>query len=108
MQDQRLEWLKPKMDSLFESKAKQEAKGKDFNTSIQSGREYRNPRIGEKLIEVYNIKEYGTNFDKSIFDPDYWKKNQPESYYDSSKYRRFVEKRERERSGGRGNGAGQN
>lgn len=67
---QRLEWLKPKMDALFEHKARQEARGKDFNAVIQGGREYKNPRICDKLIEACNIKQYGSNFPKDKFDPD--------------------------------------
>lgn len=96
MQDQRLEWLRPKIDKLFELKTTKEAQGKDFNSSIQSGREYRNPRICEKLIEVFNIKEYGTNFSKDRFDPEYWTKKQ-DAHYDSSRFRRLVEQREREK-----------
>lgn len=97
MQDPRLEWLKPKMDGLFEIKAKQEKKGlPDFNTRIQEGREYRNPRICERLVENFKIRQYGTNFPKEKFDPDYWKNKQPEGYYDSSMYRRLLEKRERQ------------
>lgn len=96
MQDQRLEWLKPKMDSLFEFKARLEAKGKDFNTSIQSGREYRNPRICEKLIEYWNIRQYGTNLPRDHFDPDAWDKR-PEAFYDSRMYREIERKRDREK-----------
>lgn len=96
MQDQRLEWLKPKMDSLFEMKTKLEASGRNFNTSIQAGREYRNPRICEKLIETCDIKQYGTNFSPEQFDPDSWK-NKPDAFYDSRMYRRRLERREREK-----------
>lgn len=64
MQDHRLELLKVKMDRLFDVQAIWEAQGKDFNASIQGGREYRNPRICEKLIEAFRIEQYGTNFSK--------------------------------------------
>lgn len=89
MQDQRLEWLKPRMDSLFEFKAKQDSLGMDFNTQIQSGREYRNPRICEKLIERFNIKQYGSNSFKYEFGPD--------AYYDSKMFRRIKERRDKEK-----------
>lgn len=64
MQDQRLELLRPKMDTLFAKARALEARGRDINKEIQKGREYRNPRIGEKLIEMYNIDQYGSNFPK--------------------------------------------
>lgn len=93
MQDSRREWLRPKMDELFEKKSLLETRGKDFNTIIQAGREYRNPRIGEKLIEVYNIKQYGTNLPKDQHDPDRWHRK-PEAFYDSSMYRKLAKDRE--------------
>ena len=93
MQNQRLEWLKTKMDVLFASKARFEAEGKDFNSDIQKGREYRNPRICEKLIETLGIKQYGTNLSSDIFDPDGWE-NKPEAYYDSRMYSKMVDRRE--------------
>lgn len=62
MQDHRLELLKVKMDRLFDFQAKWESQGKDFNLSIQGGREYRNPRICEKLIQAHGIEQYGSNF----------------------------------------------
>lgn len=96
MQDQRLEWLKPKMDMLFQVKARNESQGKDWNKQIQSGREYRNPRICERLIEKYHIKEYGTNFSRDQFDPEGWKQR-PDAFYDSRMYRRQLERREREK-----------
>lgn len=68
MQDQRLEWLRTKMDSLFEFKAKLEAQGKNFNSYLQGGREFRNPRICERIIEGFNLHQYGTNL--SPYGPD--------------------------------------
>jgi hypothetical protein len=97
MQDQRLEWLKTKMDDLFAKKALLEADGKDFNTGIQNGREYRNPRICEKLIEAFDIKQYGTNLPKHIFDPDGWKK-QPDAFYGSKMYHEMKERRDDSKS----------
>lgn len=95
MQDQR-QWLNTKMDGLFDYKARQKAKGKDLNTSIQSGREFRNPRICEKLIELYNIRQYGSNISRDQFDPDAWDKK-PEAFYDSRMYREIDRKRDREK-----------
>lgn len=59
---------------LFEAKLKLEEKGKNvnMNASIQGGREYRNPRICEKLIDAYEIKEYGTNLLPDQFNPKDW------------------------------------
>lgn len=56
-----LEWLRPKMDYLFKTKANYERKGTDFNTIIQKGHEFRNPRICEKLIEKFDIDQWGSN-----------------------------------------------
>lgn len=95
--DPREEWLKSKMDNLFEMKKLLKSKGKDFNKSIQAGREYRNPRIGEKLIEMYGIKEYGTNLPKEHHDPDRWNRK-PEAFFDSARYRELREKREAQKS----------
>lgn len=89
MQSQRLEFLRPKMDGLFKVKASWEARGRDINENIQGGREFRNPRILEKLIENCKIKQYGTNFPKDKIDP--------EAYYESKRYRRLREEREREK-----------
>lgn len=85
------------MDKLFEFKALHESKNRDFNSSIQGGREYRNPRICEKLIESCKIKQYGTNFPREQFDPDGWKQK-PDAFYDSRMYRRLVDQREREKA----------
>lgn len=70
MQDQRLELLRPKMDTLFAKAKALEAKGRDINKEIQKGKEYRNPRIGEKLIEMLNIDQYGSNFKKDKYHLD--------------------------------------
>lgn len=94
MQDQRLEWLRPKMDKLFAFKAHVEAGGREFN--VLKSRECRNPRICEKLIESEKINQYGSNLPREHFDPDAWKRK-PDAFYDSSAYRRLVSKREREK-----------
>lgn len=70
MQDQRLELLRPKMDTLFAKAKALQAKGRDINNEIQKGKEYRNPRIGEKLIEMFDIDQYGSNFPKDKYDLD--------------------------------------
>lgn len=49
------------MDYLFKTKANYERKGTDFNTIIQKGHEFRNPRICEKLIEKFDIDQWGSN-----------------------------------------------
>lgn len=90
------------MDQLFSLKAKKEARGEDLNSGIQSKREYRNPRICEKLIESCNIKQYGSNLPKNQFDPDGWKQK-PESFYDSRMYRQLADQREREKISSKNN-----
>lgn len=61
---------------------------------IQSGREYRNPRICEKLIERFNIKQYGSNLTKDKFDPE---GHNSDVYYDSKMFRRIKERRDGEK-----------
>lgn len=96
MEDQRLEWLRPKIDYLFEKKEALKMRNQDFNAYIQAGREYRNPRICEKLIEQFNINQYDTNLPKDQYDPNRWKK-EPDAYYDSRMYRREADRRDRMR-----------
>lgn len=65
MQDLRLEFLRPKMDAMFARKEIFESRTKsNFNSAIKAGREFRNPSICEKLIEKFQIKQYGTNLEK--------------------------------------------
>lgn len=55
------EIFRKKMDKLFE--AKKNLRGSSISDKIEQGREYRNPRIVEKLIENLKIKQYGSNFE---------------------------------------------
>lgn len=95
--DPRKEWLKSKMDDLFEMKNILKQRGKDINMSIQAGREYRNPRIGEKLIEMHGIKQHGTNLPKEHHDPDRWNQK-PDAFYDSVRYELLRKEREAQKS----------
>lgn len=54
--------LRERMDELFAAKAKLQRRGKDPNAEMQANREYRNPSIMKKMIELYDIEEHGTNF----------------------------------------------
>lgn len=66
MQDMRLEFLRPKMDTLFANKEAFESRtNMDYNSAIKAGREFRNPSICEKLIERFKIQQYGSNLERS-------------------------------------------
>lgn len=53
--------------------------GRDPNTEIQKHKQFRNPSIYEKLIEMLGIDQIGSNFSRSVFDPHGFK---PDDYYD--------------------------
>lgn len=52
----------------------------DFNQMVERKKEYRNPSMYLKLIELCDIDEYGTNFTPDRFDPYRWG---AESYYEA-------------------------
>eukprot|EP00443_Scrippsiella_acuminata_P080548 CAMPEP_0115485198 /NCGR_PEP_ID=MMETSP0271-20121206/59784_1 /TAXON_ID=71861 /ORGANISM="Scrippsiella trochoidea, Strain CCMP3099" /LENGTH=199 /DNA_ID=CAMNT_0002913145 /DNA_START=90 /DNA_END=686 /DNA_ORIENTATION=+ len=44
-------------------------KGKSIRDHIQGSRDWSNPYILERVIKVFEIDEYGSNYPKEIFDP---------------------------------------
>ncbi|XP_071551065.1 uncharacterized protein [Panulirus ornatus] len=69
---------------------------KDYNAMIQNNKEFRNPGIYEKLIDLLQLDEMGTNYPLDMFDPHSWGK---ESYYDdlARVQKEEMDKREKER-----------
>ncbi|XP_053635775.1 SAP30-binding protein isoform X3 [Cherax quadricarinatus] len=69
---------------------------KDYNAMIQNNKEFRNPGIYEKLIDLLQLDEMGTNYPLDMFDPHCWGK---ESYYDelARVQKEEMDKREKER-----------
>lgn len=53
--------------------------GRDPNFEIQKHKQFRNPSIYEKLIEMLGIDQIGSNFSRSVFDPHGFKSG---DYYD--------------------------
>ena len=43
--------------------------GRYFNDSLEHTRAFQNPAIMEKLIDYLGLDQYGSNFDKEIYDP---------------------------------------
>ena len=73
--------------------------GIDYNRAIQRKKDFKNPSIYEKLIEISGISEFGTNYSRDIYDPLLWG---PESNYEELAKAQKVEmdKREEKRKGG--------
>ncbi|XP_042240376.1 SAP30-binding protein-like isoform X1 [Homarus americanus] len=69
---------------------------KDYNAKIQNNKEFRNPGIYEKLIDLLQLDEMGTNYPLDMYDPHCWGK---ESYYDelARVQKEEMDKREKER-----------
>ncbi|XP_068206573.1 SAP30-binding protein-like isoform X1 [Palaemon carinicauda] len=69
---------------------------KDYNAMYQNKKEFRNPGIYEKLIELLQLDEMGSNYPLDMFDPHCWGK---ESYYDelARVQKEEMDKREKER-----------
>ncbi|XP_042871587.1 SAP30-binding protein-like [Penaeus japonicus] len=69
---------------------------KDYNMMIQNNKEFRNPGIYEKLIDLLQLDEMGTNYPLDMFDPHCWGK---ESYYDeiARVQKEEMDRREKER-----------
>lgn len=58
----RTEWLRSVVDNLFALLEK--SRGRDLSAVFQSSRDYRNPAIYEKIVDIYEIDQYGTHFDR--------------------------------------------
>ncbi|KAJ3226177.1 SAP30-binding protein [Clydaea vesicula] len=64
-------------------------KGISLNDTLSNSKAFKNPSIVDKLIGFLNLNEYGSNYEKSIFDPNGFSED---SYYD-----KLAEAQERER-----------
>ncbi|KAL7751510.1 SAP30-binding protein [Sorochytrium milnesiophthora] len=58
--------LQQKLERWLALKASQ---GANFNRSLMSTREYRNPHMYRKLVEFFDLNEHGTNYPPDAFDP---------------------------------------
>jgi len=56
-------------------------RGKNYNAIIQNKKEFRNPSIYEKLIDLLELDEMGSNYALDQFDPHFWS-NSKDSMYD--------------------------
>ena len=45
-------------------------KGINFNESLRNNQQFKNPSIIAKLIEMIKVDEFGSNYDKSVFNPN--------------------------------------
>ena len=60
--------LQDKILSLLKKKSM----GVDFNESIQSRKDFRNPSIYEKLVTFCKLDEFGSNYPSHLYDPHEW------------------------------------
>ncbi len=59
----------PHLQKLFENEFRKKSLGYDHNRRIRNNKEFANPSMYEKLIEMFEVDECGTNFEKHVFDP---------------------------------------
>jgi hypothetical protein len=59
--------LQARISLLLQQQARS---GKKLVATLLNNREYRNPRFMERLVELNNVKQYGTCFDPTIFNPN--------------------------------------
>ncbi|CAH1394328.1 unnamed protein product [Nezara viridula] len=73
--------------------------GCDMNLIIQKRKSFRNPSMYEKLIEYCNINEFGTNYERRVYDPMKWGES---SYYDelAKAQNAHMKRREKKKRGG--------
>ncbi|KAL8561688.1 hypothetical protein ACOMHN_054985 [Nucella lapillus] len=85
--------LQDKISDLY-NRMKNE--GFDTNYQIQRLTSFRNPSIYEKLVQMYQINEKGSNFKLEVFNPLIWGKD---SFYDEldKSQKKDMERREREK-----------
>ena len=62
-------YLESKISGLIK---KQQDGGRNINKSIHDHKDFRNPSIYQKLIEMCGLDELGTNFERDDFDPARW------------------------------------
>lgn len=83
--------LQDKIITLLQKKA---GMGIDVNANLQNRKDFRNPSIYERLVQLRNLDEFGTNYPPHLFDPHEWDE---ESYYDNllKSQRKAYEKKEK-------------
>ncbi|CAL4115285.1 unnamed protein product, partial [Meganyctiphanes norvegica] len=71
---------------------------KDYDVIIQSKKEFRNPSIYEKLIDLLDLDEMGSNYPLDRFDPHMWVSSK-DHYYDeiARVQKEEMDRREKER-----------
>ncbi|GFE53379.1 HCNGP family protein [Babesia ovis] len=46
--------------------------GCTINSNIENSMDFKNPYLLEKVMKVFSIEEYSTNYKKDVYDPDYY------------------------------------
>jgi len=62
-------------------------RGRSIRDHIQGSRDWSNPYILERVIQVFKIDQYGSNFPKEVFDPARVA-GHPSDYYDAPEVER--------------------
>lgn len=73
---------------MVEKSLEKKKRGLDFSAAISNNKEFRNPSIYEKLIDMTGIDENGTNFSDPIFNKYSWKSE--------SRYKALAEQQQKE------------
>ena len=83
--------LQDKIIALLQKKA---STGIDVNVSVQNRKDFRNPSIYERLVQLRNLDEFGTNYPPHLYDPNEWEED---SNYDNllKAQRKAYEKKEK-------------
>mmetsp|Transcript_1496 Transcript_1496/g.4470 ORF Transcript_1496/g.4470 Transcript_1496/m.4470 type:complete len:238 (-) Transcript_1496:129-842(-) len=90
-------------------------RGKSIREHIQGSRDWSNPYILERVIKVFELDQYGSNYPKDVFDPSRIAQH-PSDYFDApecerpplpKRPRRTGDHGHRHRDGHRKNGASQ-
>ena len=63
----------PDLDERIRKFLDMKQNGKHLNDAIVRNRDYSNPYILEKIIELFQVDEYASNFPKDRFNPDMYK-----------------------------------
>jgi len=77
-----------KIQEMVQSSLEKKKRGMDFSAAISNNKEFRNPSIYEKLIDMTGIDENGTNFSDPIFNKYSWKAE--------SRYKALAEQQQKE------------
>jgi len=72
---------------------------KNYNALIQNKKEFRNPSIYEKLIDLLDLDEMGTNYSPGQFDPYFWIESKESNYEALAKVQSdLMEKRAKDKT----------